>query len=466
MAIRDSEHEADAHSALTLASPASVSTLPPPAPSSAPGGTLGGRYEIRRELGKGGMGAVYEAIHVSLGTRVAIKTMLPIFAELPEIERRFRREARALSMLSHPNVVRVIDFGEDVSPTARTAYLVMEYLEGRSLSDWVLESPGLLSMRHVVDVMTMILDGLEAAHALGIIHRDLKPDNVFITHEAGRRVAKIVDFGLAHVDDERDAGPTLTQRDTVAGTPQYMSPEQCRSLRVGPASDVYATGCILTFLLQKAPPFDAASPVETMARHMFSSPPSLTRPAGAEPVPAALERLRLDMLAKNPELRVKSAAEARERLAVALHREPDGRKSSAPTRGDLATPTLAPMSAPPLEGQTVVTFVAARAPSAEDRTGLEAQGITPRVVASASEVEAGAAGVVVIDLGDDLEAVRAALEDLRARAPKLAMLVCAPGVTIEDINTFVERGAADVLRMPAGVDAVARRVQRLLRRKR
>src|SRR5690606_24957417 len=149
----------------------------------------------------------------------------------PVYRRRFSREARAASMLAHPNVVRVLDYGED----SGMPFIVMEFVEGQDLDAWITSSVSLPSLKLVGFIGDQVLSALQAAHELGIVHRDLKPENVMLCRGAaapGQEIdlcAKVSDFGLAHVEDPRDNLPTLTQRDAVAGTPSFMSPEQCRS---------------------------------------------------------------------------------------------------------------------------------------------------------------------------------------------------------------------------------------------
>jgi eukaryotic-like serine/threonine-protein kinase len=257
------------------------------------GHVLAGKYRLTRELGHGGMGRVFAAEQLDLGVEVAVKILFDFVALQPELVERFRREARATLLLNHPNVVRVFTYGEHDS----SVYLVMELVEGRSLGEWLEQQGAPPSLEAVCAISTQILDALAAAHALGIVHRDLKPDNVLLTDALA---VKVVDFGLAHVDDPRQEH-SLTRADAVAGTPAYMSPEQSRSLRVGPASDLYAFGCVLTDLLQLAPPFRGDSPLDTISQHLFLAPPALSRPDGSEPIPPLLEKLRLELLAKNAE---------------------------------------------------------------------------------------------------------------------------------------------------------------------
>lgn len=440
---------------------------PPASEPLSSGHILGGKYSVGRLLGSGGMGQVWKGEHILLGTPVAIKTMRPHVAVNELDRRRFLREARAASMIRHPNVVQVIDVGEERG----LLYLVMEYLEGRSLSAWLREQEELPRLADVASIIGMILDALDAAHALGVIHRDLKPENVLLTEVAGKRAVKVVDFGLAHLDDALDAGPTLTSRDMIAGTPEYMSPEQCRSLVVTASSDLYSIGCVLTTLLQGQSPFHGSSAIETFTKHMFSAPPPLSRPSGAEPVPPLLERLRLDLLAKHPERRPRSAAEARARLVEAMSPEAEARRLPARKGGEplggraarapawaAADPVIA--EAPPAARAVGLL----RLPGAgegglggEQRTGLGAHGI--ELVDMGGEQ---GASVVVIDAGGDVDGACAALAAL-AGAGKRAV-VCAEGLDQERMNALVAAGAADVVRYPVTADGLARKLLRVLKR--
>jgi len=440
------------------------------------GAVLADKYEIVRVIGAGGMGRVYKGQHLSLGVPVAIKTMHHRYAGLPEYVRRFRREAHAISLLSHPNVVRVLDFGED----AGTLFLVMEFLEGRSLGR-MLESltmpPPLVE---VTEIMSPLCDAFEVAHAFGIIHRDLKPDNVFLSTIGAKRIVKVLDFGLAHVDDARDVGPTLTNKDVVAGTPEYMSPEQCRSLLVGTSADLYSLGCILTTLLQLRPPFREASAIDTMAKHMFSPPPPLSRPAGAELVPPLLEKLRLDLLAKKPERRPKSAAEIKARLLEAMSREAEekrlpprkgeteggDRSERAPEWGTDSTPPT-PTERNPLGARDVGLWRTANEGervSAECETGLAMQNIEVVVVSSAAEIVARGLSVVIVDAGSNLMGASARLGELAKEAPGTRAVVCAAGLSADRISDLVAAGAADVVRYPVSADVLGRKLERVLRR--
>jgi eukaryotic-like serine/threonine-protein kinase len=442
------------------------------------GVVLAGKYEVIRLLGAGGMGRVYKGQHLSLGVPVAIKTMSATYAALPDYVRRFHREAHAASLLNHPNVVRVLDFGEDRG----LLFLVMEYLDGQSLSRYLERQKGPPPLSEVAEIMAMLLDAFDVAHAFGVVHRDLKPENIFLTEVGKRRMLKVLDFGLAHVDDARDTGPTLTSKDVVAGTPEYMSPEQCRSLAVGPSADIYSIGCVLTTLLQLRPPFRMPSAMDTLAKHMFSPPPPLDRPASAEKVPPLLEKLRLDLLAKKPERRPRDAAEAKARLLEAMSQEAEEKR--LPTRkgdtpgGDRSERAPAwdegHLSPPPggtlrlSLGAREVAWLRAGPPGeqidAECETGLAMQEIALVPVASVAEVRAQARVVVVLDVGSDLAAARARLGELAAEAPEARVVVCAAGLSVDRIRDLVAAGAADVVRYPVTPDALARKLERVLRR--
>ncbi|HEY8040658.1 MAG TPA: protein kinase [Polyangiaceae bacterium] len=232
------------------------------------GERVAGKYELRRLLGAGSMGAVYEGIHVDLGKRLAIKLIHPEFCESAEVVARFRREARAASAVESDYIVQIYDFGRD---DALGLYMVIEYLEGEDLETrlqrerWIAEGEAAL-------IGLQVARGLARAHAAGIIHRDLKPANVFLTErdEDGSVLAKILDFGISKFDAPPTsvAEPTLTAYGTTLGTPQYMSPEQCEGkLELDGRTDVWALCAVLYEMLAGEPAFsDAGGHIATMQR--------------------------------------------------------------------------------------------------------------------------------------------------------------------------------------------------------
>ncbi len=217
------------------------------------GQVIRGKYKLLRLLGDGGMGSVYEAEHVDLGTHVAIKVLHDNLARKAGLIERFLQEARVSAQIRSPHVVQVTD----VERTQEgVAYLVMELLQGEPLSS-VQRREGKLSVQTACEYTLQILEGLEAAHALGVVHRDLKPDNVFVTFQAGRPVLKLIDFGIAKL--KRSTGDGATKNLTVAGmlmgTPEYMAPEQAYSAdKVDVRADLYAVGVMLYEMLSGRTP--------------------------------------------------------------------------------------------------------------------------------------------------------------------------------------------------------------------
>jgi serine/threonine-protein kinase len=261
-------------------------------------------YVIVNELGAGGMGAVYEARHRTLGRSAAIKVLHPHIAADERLAFRFVNEGRAASVIDHPGVVEVYDCGR--LPDG-TVYLIMELLRGESLGRRLrrvgrLPPPEALSIGHQVAVV------LAAAHARGVVHRDLKPDNVMLVPDAGdprKERVKLLDFGIAHIARERESEEMrtrLTQTDQVLGTPRYMAPEQCRGAKhVDDKADVYALGAMFYELLAGRTPFQADSTGELMLQHMQATPRSLRE---IDPsLPAGFAVLIHAMLAKSPDER-------------------------------------------------------------------------------------------------------------------------------------------------------------------
>lgn len=518
MASGDDDDEAcapsdDVASARTLASaarPVSPSAHPTHAyqrtrepRDSFEGEVLAGRYELGSRLGAGGMGEVYRARHLALDMPIAVKIMHPQISAVPEFATRFLHEARATSRIAHKNVVRIIDFGAD----GDLHFIVMELLQGEPLSKRI-RRRGYLLLSEVGDIVGQIFTGLEAVHAVGVVHRDLKPDNVFLARESdGTEVVKLVDFGLAHVDPPPSAeaggerGAKLTKPDMVAGTPEYMSPEQCRSLDVGPSADLYSAGCILHELLALVPPFRGKTHMEVMTQQLFLPPPSIERPEEVEPLPPALDRLRRSLLAKSPERRPATAAAAREALAQCLAQvgalDDEQRKAAAArgTREERAPSWPSPGAASPAasfgpatsggaseqgDSSVRVTWITLAGASALDETlraGLAAQGIE---VALAGSLEAalttapsaltGAPAVCVLELAAEHEAdFEAALREVaraRALAPKMPLLVGTRLASAQHLTKLVEQGASDVARAPLDAATLAKKLSRLARRRR
>jgi len=221
-----------------------------------------GSYEIQSPLGAGGMGEVYLATQSSLSRRVAIKVLASSSASDPERLHRFEQEARAASALNHPNIISIYDVGREDS----TAYIAMEFVDGRTLRS-ILET-GPLPIKKTLQFAAQIADGLAKAHAAGIVHRDLKPENVMVTRDG---FVKILDFGLAKLlsgpgDSSQNVTATMGSRPgVVMGTAGYMSPEQARGDRVDYHSDIFSLGCILYEMITGKQPFKRGSTAQTLA---------------------------------------------------------------------------------------------------------------------------------------------------------------------------------------------------------
>ena len=269
-------------------------------------GTRVGEYEIERELGRGGMGAVFAANHPVIGKRVAIKVLDAYFSRDMALVRRFLDEARAVNKIGHPNIIDVFSFGQ--LPDGRQ-YFVMEYLEGETMAAWLLR--GRPDPHEARRLLLQVCEALEAAHREGIIHRDLKPENLWIARpKHGEPFMKVLDFGIAKLVAEQDT-VSVTKTGTVMGTPQFMSPEQCTGRGVDHRTDIYALGVILFLIYCGRLPFESESVAEVMTAQLIQPPPKPSQFAQLSP---QLENLILSCLDKNPANRPVSAAELGMRL--------------------------------------------------------------------------------------------------------------------------------------------------------
>ncbi len=254
-------------------------------------------YVIKEQIGQGGMGAVYLAEHARIGRRVAIKVLLPATSAQPDLVRRFFNEAKAAAEIRNPHIVDVIDFGE---LEEGTSYIIMEWLDGRSLAD-ALAKDGRIAIPRAVHIARGIGRALAAAHERGIVHRDLKPDNIFLVrHDDDADFVKVLDFGIAKLT-LGGASDVQTVAGAIMGTPHYMSPEQCRGAVVDQRTDVYALGVILYEMLSGRRPFQGRNMAELFDAHMNQTPPSLR---SLDPsIPPSVEQAIFQALAKDPDKR-------------------------------------------------------------------------------------------------------------------------------------------------------------------
>ncbi len=266
------------------------------------GRVLPGGYAVLELIGVGGMGRVYRAEQTALGRTVAVKVIHPHLLGEENTAARFITEARASSLLNHPNSVSVIDFGK----TERgELYLVMEFLRGKDLAKVAYEE-GPLSFRRIVRILVQVLAALSEAHHLGIIHRDLKPENIILeTARQGGDFVKVVDFGLAKMREGTMRG--ITNPGIVCGTPEYMSPEQGRGDPLDARSDVYAVGVVLYQLLTGQLPFEAESPTQVVIMHLTEPPRDPRRVAPQRRIPEPIALVCLAALEKDLQVRYASA---------------------------------------------------------------------------------------------------------------------------------------------------------------
>jgi serine/threonine protein kinase/beta-lactam-binding protein with PASTA domain len=276
---------------------------------------LGNRYEVGDLLGRGGMAEVHLGRDTRLGRVVAIKLLRTDLARDPMFQARFRREAQSAAGLNHPAIVAVYDTGEESitesgGSTVALPYIVMEYVEGRTLREMLRDGKP-LEVSQALEITGGVLSALDYSHRMGIVHRDIKPANVMLT-AAGD--IKVMDFGIARA--LADVSATMTQTHAVIGTAQYLSPEQARGETVDARSDLYSAGCLLYELMTGRPPFVADSPVAVAYQHVREQPhpPSAFNPV----IPEVVDRVVLHALAKDREARYQTANEFKADLDAAL----------------------------------------------------------------------------------------------------------------------------------------------------
>ena len=286
------------------------------------GALLSGRYQIKRLCGEGGMGRVYEAEHIEIGKRVAIKVLHPAYSRTPDLVERFRREARAASRIEHPNVVNVTDFGTTLDGSL---FFVMEYIEGIELG-LLIHREGPLAVVRTLHIAGQMCEALQAAHDVGVIHRDLKPENILLLglggaprassssqsspgmERAASEFVKVLDFGIAKSaeveEDQPKRGKRLTRPGVAMGTPEYMAPEQAAGHPADPRSDIYAVGSIMYEMLSGTPPYEGDNVMEVLHKKANEPPRPLSelRPGLPPGVVDLVER----SMARLPEARPQS----------------------------------------------------------------------------------------------------------------------------------------------------------------
>jgi eukaryotic-like serine/threonine-protein kinase len=298
---------------------------------------LGERYELQEPIGRGGMATIYRATDLRMGRTVAVKILREVYSSDPKFVTRFQREARAASLLQHPNIVQVFDYGQ----SGESYYIVMEFVEGTDLRRY-LKHHGKLSSERAAVIAHDVALGLGAAHKRGIVHRDVKPQNIMLNDDD---LVKLTDFGIASVYKDADA-ERLTTTGMTLGTVQYYAPEQAQGEVVSPSADIYALGIVMYEMLAGRTPFEGDTPVAVAMKHIQDIP---ERPSRFNPnIAPALENIIMRCLEKDPRDRYRDG----DALAYALEnfeRRP-GSRATAVSAGRIGAPLSLPADPRPVAG--------------------------------------------------------------------------------------------------------------------
>lgn len=272
------------------------------------GQTLAGRYEILEIIGTGGWSKVYKAKHVALDRIVAVKILNSHMISNVEKVKRFEQEAKSISLLAHPNIISIHDYGLVPQP-----FIVMDFIEGETIDEIIRQGP--LPFATAVPIFSQICDALQFAHDHHLIHRDLKPSNVMLTTSSNQTQVKVLDFGLAKFfSDGSHSMSSLTKSGDTTGSPPYMSPEQCLGKSIDTRSDIYAMGCLIYETISGEKPFQGTNAIELMHKHIAELPPALLMNHPDLEVPASLQDVIMTTLAKDPEDRYKTMTELKSDL--------------------------------------------------------------------------------------------------------------------------------------------------------
>jgi DNA-binding NarL/FixJ family response regulator/tRNA A-37 threonylcarbamoyl transferase component Bud32 len=280
-------------------------------PSLVIGSVFAEKYQIESLVGRGGLARVYKARHLHMDRTVAIKVLLPQFAKDKTIVKQFEQEAKAASALVHPNIVTIYDFG---IASHGQPFLVMDFFEGQTLAD-ILHEQKYLELSQFFDVFMQVCDALAAAHAKNTIHCDMKPSNIVLaSSENGESIVKVVDFGMAQILSSSDSESEEKNKSELAGSPYFMSPEQCLGQTVDPRSDLYSLGCVMYQALTGELAFNGATAIECFNKHILGAPMKFSEVCLDKGYPLDLQDLVFQLMATNPDDRFQSAGDLRTAL--------------------------------------------------------------------------------------------------------------------------------------------------------
>lgn len=325
---------------------------------------LNGQFQILQKIGSGGMGAVYKALQPEMNRMVGVKILHPKLAARKDLVSRFRREARAMSHLTHPNTVKVFLYGE---LDDGSLYIIMEFLEGKNLNQTV-RADGPFPIERALPVLVQVCGALEEAHRQGIIHRDLKPENIFLCQSPSMRdYPKVLDFGLAKVTERemRPGSVILTQEGMVFGTPEFMSPEQAQGKTLTPAADQYSLAVILYEVLTGKLPFEAKSAMDFLSLHVTGKPIPLSQRVPGKTFPPLLDKIIEKALSKKVEDRFGSMTEFGAALSAVL-----AGRTELPSPGTQPAAIAPSPPPPPASGASLPSLEEPAAPQQDKRSNV------------------------------------------------------------------------------------------------
>jgi serine/threonine protein kinase len=422
------------------------------------GDLIAGRYKVLDRIGIGGMGAVFRTEQVGLGRDVAVKIILPEKASSERARKRFLREARVTASVKHAGVVQILEYGDE----GGLLYIAMELLTGPTLRDLVDFDKPPLKQPRAISIALEIAEILDATARLPLVHRDLKPENIlFDTNVSGVERIVLVDFGLAFATEGDATTGRLTQEGVLSGTPDYMSPEQCRADVVGPPCDVYALGCILYEMLTSQGPF-RGEPAVLLSRHLFAPAKSIRAAYPDIEVHGSLDDLLMEMLDKNPATRptASSVVDRLRRLDARAPERMSGRSESAESHGRtsrmVSSPSVHPAPVSPL--MTLGRLLWVGPLDDAQHLALSVAGVQVQIVEEGSP-----------DLQNSLDAVflmSPTVDLVAALCANHPVIVAVSSSDIGELSQMLRAGASEAVPSGSDVIDIVRKVTRVLRRRR